>query len=80
MTHQNSLNDQIIVFVDVRENYHFHSRFLCLFVLGLFASALFLGNFLGPTLAGFLVENMDFPRTTAVSPVKIGVNTKNKCN
>ena len=80
LCHIKNLNGQIIAFVDVRENYHFHSRFLCLFVLGLFASALFLGNFLGPTLAGFLVENMDFPRTTAVSSVKIGVITKNKYN
>ena len=40
---------------------------LLLYFLGLFASALFLGNFLGPTMAGFLVEEMDFPRASEVS-------------
>jgi len=35
-------------------------------ISGLFASSLFLGNFLGPTLAGFLVANMDFTRASMV--------------
>ena len=33
---------------------------------GLFASCLFLGNFVGPTLSGFLVEQLDFPTASLI--------------
>ena len=32
----------------------------------MFASSLFLGNFVGPTLAGFLVEKLEFAKASVV--------------